>query len=182
MKPSSVFIITGKQGEGKTTKLAEVIRILKQKEQAVFGFYAIGAWENGQRSHFHIKDINSGESFLLCERQEIAEAGKSRFVFFQQAINKGGQIIAEGMKRQKALAVIDEIGPFELKEEAWHNALTLLIKNDFPILITVRERLLKTIIREFGIERPVIFRLEENCTSIAGKIMEQLAGTGKSGH
>jgi len=172
MKSSCIFIITGKQGEGKTTKLAEVIRLLKHKGQAVFGFYAVGAWENGQRSHFHIKDVHSGESHLLCERQENA---KNEFVFFQQAIKKGEQILSEGMKHQRTLAIIDEIGPFELKREVWYNALTLLIKDNFPILITVREKLTKPVIQKFGFEKPVIFRLEESSTLIAGQIMEQLA-------
>ncbi len=177
MKTSLVFIITGRQGQGKTTKLAEVTQLLKNEGQNIFGFYAIGEWENGQRSRFHIIDVNSGKKYLLCKRQRKLKTDKGNFFFISRTIEKGAQIIADGMKQQKALAVIDEIGRFEISETVWYSIFRKLLFNRLPVLITVRESLLKQVIDKFGITHPVIFSLENKSISIAAKIISQLTNS-----
>ncbi len=174
MKTSNVFIITGKQGEGKTTKLTEVVRLLKKGKRPLFGFYATGYWENGLRSKFYINDINSGQSFLLCKRPDNLPASGNGFVFLAETIKKGEQIITEGMKHQNALAIMDEIGRYELEEKVWYSSLNHLIKTNFPVLITIRENGLAQVIEKFNMASPLIFRLDEESTQIAGQIQKQL--------
>lgn len=170
MKPSKIFILTGHQGEGKTTKLQEIITFLKLKELDVFGFIAIGQWENNVRSRFHIKDINSGKNYLLCNRERKPGTTSGTFIFVEQTIKTGEQIIAEGMKRANALAIIDEIGRFELKEMVWYPSLLKLKQENFPTLVAVRKSLLKSIIDKFDFESPVVFSLEDKSTFIADEI------------
>ncbi len=177
MKLHNVFILTGHQGEGKTTKLTKVISLLKLKGVDIFGFIATGEWENNLRSRFHLKDINSERNYLLCNREEKPGTLNGIFVFNMQTIKTGEQIITEGMKHAKALAVIDEIGRFELKEKVWYPVFKKLAEKNFPTLITVRKSLLKPIIEKFGIEHPVIFNLEDKSTFIANKIFEQVSRT-----
>ncbi len=169
MEKPSVFIITGSQGAGKTTKVIEVIRYLKKELPDVFGFYAIGKWESGWRSHFRIVDIQTGIDYQLCNRQQSADTA-GRFVFTSKTVKLGEEIIASGMRRKGSLAVIDEIGRFELEEKVWFSAFHNLIKKNFPVLITVRENQLEAIIAKFSLNRPLIFKLNKESHLIARTI------------
>ena len=51
-----VFIIQGEQGEGKTTRLIEVINLLVSASIPLSGFTAPGKWEENKRSSFQVKD------------------------------------------------------------------------------------------------------------------------------
>ncbi len=179
---ATTFIITGRQGEGKTTKLLEVIRKLKEKGVDIFGFTAPGEWESGLRSRFYIQNILSGKSHLLCERQVTPHASKDQFVFTKDTLKAGTRWITQGLKQQKKIAVIDEIGWFELEDKVWYPAFKKLLDNNTPALITVREKLLQPVIEKFNLAQPVIFSLEEKNTFIADKILDKIAENEKSGH
>ena len=174
MEKASVFIITGSQGAGKTTKVMEVVRYLKKELPDVFGFYAIGEWQNGRRSRFRIVDIQTRTDYTLCNRQQSVDAAGGRFIFTSGTVKQGKEIIASGMRRKGTLAVIDEIGRFELEEKVWYSAFHNLIKKNFPVLITVRENQLEVIIAKFNLDRPLIFRLNEESFLIAKAIISRL--------
>ncbi len=174
MEKSSVFIITGSQGAGKTTKVMEVVRYLKKELPDVFGFYAIGEWENGRRSRFRIVDIQTGIDYPLCNRHQPAGAAKGKFIFTAETVKQGEEIIASGIRRKGTLAVIDEIGRFELKEKVWYSAFHNLIKKNFPVLITVRENQLEAITAKFNLDRPLIFKLDEESLLISKTITSRL--------
>ena len=174
MEKSKVFIITGEQGAGKTTKLTEIIELLKPVIPNIFGFYAIGEWEDGLRKLFHIVDIQKGESHLLCTRKGRTTNSRGAFVFFQQTIEKGEKIVLEGINQKGGLAIIDEIGRFEVEGKVWYNVFNKLLNNNFPVLITVRKNMLEKVIRYFGIEHPMIFTLAEENANISQKILEIL--------
>ena len=182
MEKSGVFIITGSQGSGKTTKVTEVVWYLKKEIPDVFGFYAIGEWENGWRSRFRIVDIQTGIDYPLCNRQQPADATGGQFIFTSETVKQGKEIIASGMRRKGALAVIDEIGRFELKEKVWYSAFRNLIKKNFPVLITVRENLLEAITTKFNLDRPLIFKLNEENFLIARAITSRLGKEEIPGH
>lgn len=182
MERPSVFIITGSQGAGKTTKVMEVIRYLKKELPDVFGFYAIGEWENGLRSRFRIIDIQTGIGYPLCTRQQLADTAGGKFVFSSETVKQGKEIIASGMRRKGALAVIDEIGRFELEEKVWYSAFHKLTKKNFPVLIIVREKQLEAIIAKFNLNRPLIFKLNEESHLIARAITSHLEKENISEH
>lgn len=182
MKKPSVFIITGSQGAGKTTKLMEVVQHLKKKLPDVFGFYAIGEWENGLRSHFRIIDIQTGDDYPLCNRQQPTGTAGGRFVFNSETVKQGKEIIASGMRRKGALAVIDEIGRLELEEKVWYSAFHNLTKKNFPVLITTRENQLEAIIAKFNLNRPLIFKLNEESLLIAKAITSHIGKVKISEH
>ncbi len=174
MEKSSVFIIIGSQGAGKTTKVIEVVRYLKKELPDVFGFYAIGEWEDGWRNRFRIVDIQTRIDYPLCNRHQLADAAEGKFIFTSETVKQGEEIIASGMRRKGALAVIDEIGRFELKGKVWYSAFHNLIKKNFPVLITARENQLEVITARFNLDRPLIFKLNEESFLIATAITSRL--------
>jgi len=175
MKKSRVFIISGEQGEGKTTRLQEVIKLLRPSLPDIFGFYAIGEWENGYRNRFRLVDIQTGNIQLLCYREGHANLSKIPFVFIEDTLRKGMQIISNGMAQNGRLAVIDEIGRFELKGKVWYRSLKKLLDNDYPVIITVRKNQLQAIIEKFGLKAPRVFSVEsDTAAAIATEITARL--------
>ncbi len=174
MKNSGVFIISGAQGQGKTNKLIATVHLLQSRLPGIFGFYAPGEWENGLRQAFRIVDIRSGRQQLLCNREGRTDSFNGSFVFYPAALQQGKQILHTGIQHHGTLAVIDEIGRYELKGKVWHDSLVLLLQKNVPLLITVRDNLAEQIISHFQIVRPVIFSANEPADKIVGTILQKI--------
>ncbi len=183
MEKAGIFIISGRRGAGKTTRLRETVDLLKAEMPGLFGFYAAGEWENGRRKRFRIVDIRSGRRYLLCSYRKQPSHPEGTFVFYSKAIQTGETILRSGARRHGSLAVLDEIGPFELKGKVWHDALRYLLEQNIPLLFTLRENLLDEVLRYFGIGHSRIFTLAAPPGQIAAAITEETKryGTKKGG-
>jgi len=171
MENGKVFILTGAQGKGKTGHLVEIIDILLDAGIFVHGFYARGFWENNVRSRFDLVDIQSGESALLCSgesRKGFELYG--RFYFDPETIDWGNKLLLSGHDRQKRLAVIDEIGRFEVKGRVWASALENVLEKQIPVLLVIRDRFVDEVVRKFGIVPGLIFSVEADAGDIARQI------------
>ena len=176
MHPPHVFIITGKQGEGKTTFLKDVAGRLKDHGLYVFGFYAEGEWEEGMRSRFRLVDIQTQRHYLLCSRQGRTPSSRGYFVFHTEAVQAGETAILSGIQKKNSLAILDEIGHFELEGKVWHNVLQLLLDKKIPVMLTIRDTLLDAVIQHYKITGPQIFYLTENAQKVAGFVYKVLTG------
>ncbi len=157
MTNNPIFIISGKQGEGKTTLLMQVTALLKKQQIALSGFAAKGYWKNGQRDAFDLTDLQSGKTIPLCTRNINNKHG---FIFRMDALQYGSLLLKPSHSKNKILFVIDEVGKMELKGEVWFLALhDLLKKGNNPILITVRDQFVEQIVKKFGLTNSKIFQL-----------------------
>jgi nucleoside-triphosphatase len=172
MQQPPVFIITGKQGEGKTTLLKQAAGLLKDRGLSVFGFYAEGEWEQGLRSRFRLIDIQTRQQHLLCSRKGRTHDARGFFVFHPEAIQAGEAALLAGIRQKNSLAVLDEIGRFELEGKVWHNVLQLLLDKKIPVMLTVRDNLLKAVLHHFKITHPKVFCLDESPRQVAGSVYE----------
>lgn len=176
MANPNVFIITGKQGEGKTTRLKEVVDLIQKSGKTVVGFVAVGSWKAGKRNAFTILNIQTGESILLCSDSPTKGWQKEgRFFFNPAAIAMGEKWLGECEALQADFAVIDEIGKFELDRKVWHQALQQRLKSSrSKLIITVRERILDQIVSEYALLKPGIFPLKMSASAIVEKLGERL--------
>jgi nucleoside-triphosphatase len=175
MQKTVVFILSGKQGEGKTTKLQEVVALLKPEIPDIFGFYALGNWENGLRKSFQIVSVKTGEQHLLCQRKGRSETSKGFFEFYRSAVFRGEQWINTGIEQNGRLCVLDEIGRFELEQRVWYHALQEILQSQTPLLFTVRESLTDQVLRYFSIQQVMIFNVSNASRQIADRIKESLS-------
>jgi len=175
MNQSPVFIISGTQGEGKTTLLKEVISELRKSEISIAGFYAEGSWKNDQRDGFHLVDILSQTKKVLCtsEFQEGFEQ-LGRFYFDRNIIRWGKYLLELGIQTNASLFVIDEMGKFEMKGKVWHDPFFSLQSSGKPLLITVRSSLVEELADRFNIPQPVLFRVGQSSADIAERIISFL--------
>ena len=171
MKNYRTFIITGEQGEGKTTLLKKVIRHLKERQIPVAGFIAEGEWENDSRKSFSVIDINTGEKKLLCTdepREGYVPAG--RFYFNPDALEFGESILLRA--ESGCLLVIDEIGKFELEDRIWADTFRKILKSSkYYLLFTVRRKFLDDVIYYFSIDNPLVFSCDQEEDAIMKTIM-----------
>ena len=175
MENSNVFIITGNQGEGKTTFLKSVLSELKQLGIKTAGFYAEGKWQDNVRVEFEIIDIQSDtKRFLCCDRETQGFEKVGRFYFDPVTIRWGEDIIAKAEHVERCLFVMDEIGKFELNQKVWYPLFYYLLQTNLPVLITVRKEILKQVTQYFKILNPIVFGLDETKKAVAQKIAERL--------
>ena len=81
-KISSILIITGEIGQGKTTYTQSLVKELKEKGYRVGGFLAIGIHENGRRTGFDLLDIRNSRQFELCRDKPHEKWDRSGHYYF----------------------------------------------------------------------------------------------------
>ena len=174
MQNSSVYIISGKQGSGKTTMLKSIIGELKSNGVKVGGFLAEGSWKNGIREGFSLMRIIDNYTIPLCQSEPKKEYfNLGRFWFNPEAIKMGAESLGIATTIDMDIVVIDEIGIFELQEKIWHSSfLKLLNERKLPVLITVREKIIKEVIEKFKLKSVIIFESGDDTSSCAKTIMD----------
>lgn len=171
METFKIFIITGNQGEGKTTFLKQVLQELSWAGIKTTGFYAEGKWENNQRTAFEIVNVQGGEQRLLCCDKETAGFEKAgRFYFDPRTIRWGENLLGKAGQRERCLFVLDEIGKFELAQKVWYPVFFSLLTEKRPLLITVRKEILEVVIQYFRIRNPFVFGLDDAPHTVARTI------------
>lgn len=175
MGTSKVFIITGNQGEGKTTFLKRVLYALNEARIKTAGFYAEGKWENDLRTQFYIVDIQNNDRKLLCCDKGIPGFEKvGRFYFDPETIQWGENMLEQAKQEGWSLFVLDEIGKFELEQKVWFSVFFNLLTEKRPVLITVRKEILEAVIQYFRIHDAIVFGLDSKPKVVARKIIAQL--------
>lgn len=170
MNKQPVFILSGEQGEGKTTKLENLFELLVALKISVKGFTAPGKWDNNTRSCFYIKDLLGGKLSLLCQNQPSSDFIKiGRFYFDPETIMLGENIILNAGSND--LIVIDEIGLFETKGYVWGPILHKLIeRNTNPLVVVVRSKFINQVLSHFSISNYHIFDLKTDVNTMAEEI------------
>ena len=174
MANQKVFVISGAQGEGKTTLLKKVLGLLQKNGKSIAGFVAEGTWENDKRTAFTLVNIQSGESVLLCTT--VAKDNwvkEGRFYFNREAIVLGEKWLEGSNTFQTNVVVIDEIGIFELNNKIWHPAFQkVLNQSNCQLIITVRKSIVENIIQKYTLENVEVFSVEDTAEEIVEKISQ----------
>lgn len=152
MKPT--FIISGEKGSGKSTLLANIVTLLQTNGYVVKGFIAL---HNLESDSYIIKNVETDEEYLVMKRIAGYEKRPDHFKIFQDGVEKGTTWIDEILKRSPHIAVIDEIGGYELREMLWNNSFTRLIESDIPLIFTVKTKHLNQVKTKWKIDNATIF-------------------------
>lgn len=167
-----VFIVTGAIDSGKSTFVKELILLLKQKGIPVAGFYSEKLMRSGKLCGYDLINVKTGERIVFLktestEKSDIIENKnidlncchnhKYRFIINAAAIEKGVLWLDHGSTAGNDLIVIDEVGKWELKGNAWARSLDqLLSKSESDLLLVVRDEFLDAVSSKWGLEEAVI--------------------------
>lgn len=152
MKP--IFIISGEKNSGKTTFLLNIISLLRYNNFSTAGFVSLHDY---QTDSYEIKDLSSNEHYPLMKRIASFEKRPHHFKFFQDGIEIGNECMKEILVNFPNIAVIDEIGRFELSGELWSDNFTQLVNSSIPLIFTTKSKLLNEVLEKWDISPTIIF-------------------------
>ena len=166
---SRVLIITGEQGEGKTSLVQKILALPPLKPLNFAGLYCAGVWQKGERDHYLVVDIQSSKSALLCERSgPPSEIQSGRYNFREVGLTFGRNILQQTLQAQPDLVIVDEIGHLELNGSGWAAELKALVDQQQTMVWTIRPTLLDRVIAKW----PVRYRLIQAGNATADAIDE----------
>ncbi len=160
----TVFIISGKINEGKTTFTKKVVLDLKEKGIHVHGFSTVAIGNDVDGKSYFVEDIDTNAREMLCSQNPTTgNIRVGRFHFSATGILYGRKILDQAVHKPSQLIVIDEIGPLEINDNGWAPAIhNLLNHTNTAHLWIVREKLVNVIIRKCNIGDVYIFNFNED--------------------
>ncbi|NLV27031.1 MAG: nucleotide kinase [Methanomicrobiales archaeon] len=160
---SPLFIITGEQGEGKTTYLKQILDKLSNEDIRISGIVAPGYFQGSLRSGFDLIDIYTGMSEELCSVVPTHDSElHGRYYFRNSGISFGCNAILNPIKEGTPdLVVIDEVGRFELNGVMWAGCIDLLYEMNHPPMIwTVRSCFVDDVLKRWPYPKSVIVDID----------------------
>jgi len=177
-KRNTVFIITGKRGTGKTTTLGKIVGRLHTGGYKVAGIMQPEYVSGGKRAGYYVENAASGDRMLLCLRNESSVyRSPVQFSFYDEATAFGKSALSVANSNGADIVVIDEIGPLELDEKGWADAIGTLRSQRIGTMIwTVREKLIDDIVKKWNVDDYVVFDINyTDADTIARRIEEVLS-------
>ena len=167
MKP--IFMIIGEKGSGKTSCLLQLINMLQDSGLTVGGFISMHDIENDTYS---IKNITTGQIVTLMQRVGTFEQQPFHFKLFPDGMELGNNWINILIDHPQCIAVIDEIGSYELSGALWCKGFTQLVNSNLPLIFTCKIKYQEKIMEKWKIEPTAIFN--PNDFSNLPKAFEQI--------
>lgn len=163
LKPQ-IVIITGELHEGKTTYAKKIIENLQNQDFKIGGFLSIGLQEANERTGFNLYDIETGQHVELCRKVPNDKWLKyGRYYFNPTGFSKGNEILSIARLSGKHAVVIDEIGPLELSNQGWSDAIENVCRISLiPQIWIVRKKLVSRVIKKWNVGNIYIFKINED--------------------
>ena len=120
----------------------------------VKGFAAVHEFETDS---YLINNVSTNEEALILRRVGGYEKRPYHFKIFEEGVEKGSDWIEDILEQSPSIAVIDEIGGYELNGKLWSDSFTRLVDSDIPIIFTVSTKHLEQVIKKWNIDASIIF-------------------------
>lgn len=163
MNESVFYIITGAQGEGKSTRCLELANQLFEKHQKVGGLISVGYWNNGVRSGFDLLDLSTHQqkAFASRDKKEHWEFHKS--FYFNPETTKWGKTVLEKAIAEKDWIVLDEIGKIDISGELWGEVFSKWSKiPDKKWILCVRDVFVEEVIRHWNLKNVKVVQITDD--------------------
>ncbi len=167
----SIYLVTGSVQGGKTTYLSQLSELLKKRGLKICGFLCPGSFVAGKRAGFTLQNIKNGKQVALASALETPEwTPYKRFWFNPEAFTLGSEWMGECLAQAPDVVIIDEVGPMELEGSGWSDILETVENSSVPVQIwNVREKLIREVMKRWGIPPASVIRIEEMELSQAAK-------------
>lgn len=146
---SQALVVTGPSGSGKTWVAGQAVRELRGQGILVGGILSPRILQGEATVGYRVRDLMSGGEEVLCRLSPPGIAFR-RFYFSPQGLELGNRALAAAARSAK-LAVVDEVGPFELAGGGFSPGLRRLQKAGLPLIITVRPHLVSQVLSFLGL-------------------------------
>jgi nucleoside-triphosphatase THEP1 len=171
---NNIIIISGKKGQGKTTKVKRIINVLRNIGVRMSGF--ITTTDDDNRMTYILNDLNSGKSIVFCSLTNYDSSWEKigKFYLNNSALTFGNNILQSNFTNNK-LVIIDEIGSFEMNNKGWHDSLMYQLNTtDNTLLLIIRESLVEDIILKYNLKKVISYNVYESDLKIIDDITKKL--------
>jgi nucleoside-triphosphatase THEP1 len=172
MPPINILLLTGESGSGKTSVLAELIKDLDNSGVNAGGILAPGRFLDSGDKEFDLELIPDGRRYFLSTRnQNPGWQAIGGFRFNPEALEAGLDHLLNLHQRQFHVYLLDEIGPFELDDLVWAPAIPELIRQQLPMIWTVRRRLVDQVCHKWKVDPAEIISIDNRTSEEVLKVI-----------
>jgi nucleoside-triphosphatase len=143
---AQILMITGWRNTGKTTFCQFMIEAARERGLKVSGVVSPGVFEDYQKAHIELEDLQSGQRRLLAERgQDLqSEFNTPEWIFNKENLAWGNEIFATAVPTD--VLIVDELGPIELEQnKGWVNGIQAVDSGDYQLcVLVIRPELIST--------------------------------------
>ncbi len=161
---SDIIFITGHEKTGKSTFLSKIVEQLKQNGLSIGGFISPSVNEKNIFVGYDLislKDYRVYQLSRITGSEDMPRVGN--FYFNNVTIAMGHQLLNVSHLENTDMVVIDEVGPWEIKNNGWASSINSLLKlYDKPMIWVVRESIIAKAIEQWTIHKPLIINAKEN--------------------
>jgi len=150
----SIFIIAGDKQSGKTSFLLQLLRMLNSTGLTTSGFVSL---HQPADDSYTIQNIQTRQEVRLMRRIAGFNKRPHHFELFPEGIKTGRHWIQQITDYPPDIALIDEIGSYELSGELWAEGFTRLVNAPFPLILTTKKKHVEAIMERWNIEPAAIF-------------------------
>ena len=155
-RPRPVLLVGG-VGAGKTASGLRLVSLLRQADIPVGGILAPRRLQGEETTGYSLIDLLSNVTHAFAGL-EPSEHPVGRFFVSQEALDTAQRAIDHAID-EGAVVFIDEIGRWELSGGGHAASVRkALASSSLPILL-VRDELVDLVVRTFGVENPIVFRV-----------------------
>ena len=147
-----IHVFTGPVDSGKTGELKRELKTLMERDYRIGGILSEAVMQGEVKTAYHAIDIVTGRRILLVSREIMdSDLRTGKYHFSHAGFEEASSALLNAMDRE--ILVLDEIGPLELREEGYAEALRTISDSFQGLLLTVvRDYLLDDILRHFCLE------------------------------
>ena len=172
---SSILLVTGPPGVGKSTLVSRVVLKLKSAGVILGGCATAELRSGGSRVGFEVRDLTNGRKGELASVTSRFGPKVGRYRVNLEDLAKVGAAGVEGAASGSEVIVIDEVGPMELVSPEFRRGVQRCIESGKPMLAVVHERLEDDLLTELRSEAAATFVLTvENRDTLADEVSSAL--------
>ena len=169
LKRPTIFVITGETGSGKSTFLQKILKTLNNEHIKISGIATEAIEINGVREGYAIVNLTDQMTYpflSISDDSKLEKVGK--FSINPDSLATGKKILANIDLKETQLIVIDELGPLELSNRGFAEAVARLCNiSEIPQLWVVRQKLVRLMIRKWNIGDVYIFDNQNDSYNLA---------------
>ena len=165
--------VTGSPGIGKSTVVAKAAEKLADRPGfKIGGIQTSEIRKEGKREGFSIQDLATGKTGVLGSIRGSGPRVGKYHVNLEDLENIGANALKSALECD--LIVIDEVGPMELKSEAFVSAVEVVLESDKPVLAVLHRSSSHQLAQRIRKEFEVLIVNEENRDELPEKIFARL--------
>lgn len=158
---TGVLLLSGNIGEGKSGMLQVLMEGLRADGRRVTGILSPAVLQDGRRIGYDLVDVASGrrtELSRINDRPGLAgRPSVGNFAFTPEGLHCGQEALSPTAAAGADVVMVDEVGPWELRDQGWAGRLyELTLETETPMIWVVRSDIVTQVCEHWALQDPRI--------------------------